>query len=448
MPGTEGNEVATPADPADRVQDAPARAPALAWLVFGFGALSFCYGYFHRVAPSAMVADVMRDFAVGAAAVGNLSAFYFYSYTAMQLPVGVMADRFGERRVLAAGAILCAGGSTIFALADTIALAYAGRLLIGVGAACAFVPTLRLAGHWFPPRRFALLSGLTVTIGMAGGVLGQGPLAASVVVFGWRPTLLAAAAFALALAVATWLIVRDRPSIASPSVAGDAATGHRPPPLLSGLRRALANGQTWALCVAGFGLGAPLLGFGALWAVPYMSAAYGLSRPEAAAVASLVLFGWGASAPIQGWLSDRVQRRKLPLAIANAGVLVTFGAVVCWPGMPLWAAQALFLATGFFSSAMVCAFAAAREHNPDSQGAAIAVVNTAIIAAGMILQPLIGLVLDAQWDGALEAGARAYAVGAYRYAFLAILASALAGLVAALALRETYAKPVQPPAEG
>lgn len=417
------------------------RATPLAWAAFGLGAISFSQSYFHRVSPSAMVSDLMRDFAVGAAAIGNLSAFYLYSYMVMQLPVGMMADRFGERRVLAAGALVCAVGSAVFAGADSMTMAYLGRLLIGVGAACALVPAMQIAGHWFPPHRFAVLSGLTVTIGMAGGVIGQGPLAAMVAVSGWRPALLASAVFALALAAVIWFVVCDRPPSAHWTAVGNARP--RPAePLFAGLGRAFANGQTWLLCVSGSAVCCTLLAFGVLWATPYMTIAYDLSRSEAAATASMILFGWGIGAPIQGWLSDYVRRRRTLLVIANFGVLVSFAGAVYLPDLPLLVVRALFLANGFFSGAMVCAFAAAREHNPDSQGAATAVVNTAIIGTGAAMQPAIGWILDLRWDGRIEAGARIYSAADYRVAFLVLVAGALAGMIAAIALRETYAKPI------
>ena len=214
----------------------------LPWAFWALGALFYCYGFFQRVAPSVMVEDLMRDFAVNATILGNLTAFYYYAYAAVQLPCGVLVDRWGARRMLAAAATLCAAGSLLFATTDSLALAYLGRLLIGTGAGFPFVGTLKLAAVWFPLRRFALLVGLTLMMGMAGGIGGQAPLAAAVEAVGWRATLMAAAAVGLVLAAVIRLVVQDGPPAAG---AGETARGG----LLHGLGQVLANGQTWILAL-------------------------------------------------------------------------------------------------------------------------------------------------------------------------------------------------------
>ncbi len=106
----------------------------LPWLMWSLGALFFCYAFFQRVAPSVLVSDLMRDFGVGAAVLGNLSAFYFYAYAGMQLPLGVLVDNWGPRRILTGGALVCGLGTLMFATADTLGPAYLGRLLVGGGA--------------------------------------------------------------------------------------------------------------------------------------------------------------------------------------------------------------------------------------------------------------------------------------------------------------------------
>jgi MFS family permease len=131
--------------------------PLLGWLT---GALFFFYAWVLRVAPSVMVEELMRDFSAGAAVLGNLSAAYFYGYAGMQVPVGVLLDRFGPRRLIATSTLLCSGGCVLFATADTLAAATAGRLLIGAASAFSLVGAMAVAGQWFSADRFAMLSGL------------------------------------------------------------------------------------------------------------------------------------------------------------------------------------------------------------------------------------------------------------------------------------------------
>ena len=406
------------------------------WVFWALGASFYCYGFFHRVAPSVFVDELMRDFAASAAILGNLSAFYFYAYASLQIPVGVMVDRWGPRRVLSVAVLLCGTGSALFATADDLVMACIGRALIGGGAGFAFVGTLKLASVWFPPHRFALLSGLTIMLGMAGAVGGQGPLAALVAAAGWRQTLIGATVFALMLAAAIWLIVRDHPA---------ARTARPEPPsggLLKGLTGVLGNPQSWFVSIFGGCMSGPMLAFGALWGVPYMAQAHGLERPAAAASVSLMMVGWGIGAPLSGWFSDRIGRRRVPMLLGAGGALASIGAVIYLPGLPLPAAQGLLLVNGIFSGTMILSFATAREHNaPEAGGAALGFANMASMAAGALFQPAIGWILDLRWDGRMEDGARIYSTDAYQIAFLTLLACGAGAVVATLLSRETHCRP-------
>jgi MFS family permease len=411
----------------------------LPWIVWGLGAGLFCYNYFQRVAPSVMVADLMRDFAVTAATLGNLSAFYFYSYIAMQLPVGVLLDRFGSRRVLAIAAFVCGLGSVVFALAETLPEAQMGRLLTGTGAGFAFVGSLKLAANWFPTHRFALLSGLTMMVGMAGGLWGQAPLALTVAAWGWRSAMMVAGIAGLALALAIWLVVRDAPRN------GDTPSAHTPPlPLLRGLALAVKEREAWLLSFVDLSMAAIVLAFVSLWSVPYLMQAYALDRAAAAGANSLALIGWAIGAPASGWLSDHIRRRKLPMLVAGVIVLVSFVALIYIPNLPFIGARLLLFMNGFASGAMIIAFAAVREHSlPSATGATIAFINMVMVGVGALMQPVIGWILDLRWDGAVADGARVYSVAAYREAFLTLVACGIISVIAAMFTRETYCRPVR-----
>lgn len=413
---------------------------AVACLMWGLGALFFSYAFFHRVAPSVMIDDLMRDFAVGGAILGNLSAFYFYSYVALQIPVGLLVDKWGARRMLSAAALLCAAGSLTFALARNLEIAYLGRLMIGAGAAFPWVGCLALAAAWFPPRRFAMLTGLTVLAGMLGGMFGQGPIAALVVGVGWRATMGGAAAVALLLAGAIWLVVRDRP----PSAASDTVAGPEPEAqgVLAGLRQVAGSRQTWLLAMFGAALSAPMLAFGALWSVPYFELVHGISRPAAAFTSSMMLMGWAVGGPLAGWVSDRLGRRRRPMVGGIALALVSLTAILHVPDLSLTAVRALMFLTGLFSGPMVIAYATVREHNPaGAGGTAYGMLNMGVMASGAVFQPFIGWLLDLNWEGKLVDGARVYTLAAYETAFLVLPILMALGVGAALLVRETWCRP-------
>jgi MFS family permease len=397
-------------------------------------ALLFCYGFFARVTPSVIVGDLMREFSVGAAVVGNLSAFYFYAYAGMQLPTGVALDRFGARRVITVSAAVCGLGSLLFALAETLPLAYLGRVLIGAGAACAMIGALKLASIWFPPNRFALIFGLTATVGATGAVLGQGPAAALIDVTGWREVHIGGALFVFVLVGAIWMVVRDRPAGAS-----EAASAQ--PRLLHGLAVVLRNPQSWFIAITNAAMVAPLLCFGALWGVPYMMTAYGLDRPAAGLASSMMLVGHTIGPVLIGWYSDHVGRRR-PLLILCASLgLASFAAVIYVPGLPLAAVYGLLLFFGAVVGASALNYASIKEGNPIAfTGVASGFVNMTTMGVSAVLQFLLGWLLDLQWEGVTEAGARVYSMAAYQASMAGLVVVAAIAVATSLQVRETWCR--------
>lgn len=424
--------------PCELAPEAVRPSPLLPWAMWSLGSLFYCYAFFQRVAPAVMVGEMMREFSVGAAITGMLSGLYFYTYAGMQIPVGLLLDRFGPRRMLAVFAVFSAVGSAVFALSPGLLPAYAGRALVGLGAAATWVGTLKLASLWFEPRRFAMVTGLTLAVGMAGAVGGQAPLAAAVEAVGWRGTMWAAAAVAGGLAMILWLFVRDgvAPERCDPAPVPDAGRG-----LGDGLRLVLRTPQAWVMGLYSMTMAAPMLSFAGLWGVPYLVQIHGLTRTQAAFTTSAMLVGWGIGSPLAGWASDRLGRRRPPLIAAAALALALTAAALYLPGLPLPLRQGLLFLEGLVSGGFVLSFAAGREHAPAwAGGAALGVVNTASMSSGAIFQPLIGWLLDLNWEGAMSAGSRVYAAEAWETAFLALLACQAVALAAALACHETFCR--------
>jgi MFS family permease len=408
--------------------EAPRLLPLLGWLT---GAVFFFYAWVLRVAPSVMVEELMRDLAVGGAVLGHLSGVYYYGYAGMQIPVGVLLDRFGPRRLMTGAGLVCAAGCVLFATGATLSAVTVGRFLVGASSAFSLVGAMAVAARWFPANRFALLSGFAMAMGMAGGVFGQAPLRLAVEASDWRTTMLLLAIGGIALATAAWTTVRDR------------GRGHAGMlGALVGLGAVARHPQTWLISLAGLATAAPLLGFASLWGVPFIEAAYGLTRAQAATLTSMLFVGWGAGAPLFGWLSDRIGRRKAPLLAGLALETVTL-AVVVWIGdLPVVTLGALCFLPGFLGSSQIVSFALVKENHPaEWSGTAIGFVNGMVTGAGALFQPLVGLLLDLAWTGGTAHGARVYAPDAYRLALTALIACGVGGVLCVLAVRETFCRP-------
>ena len=452
-----------PAAPAPSAAPPRTTVPLLAYAGWLVAAGFFFYAWVLRVAPSITVEPLMRDFAVGGAIVGNLSAVYFWAYAALQIPCGLFTDRWGPRRVLTVAILVTGVGCAVMGLAPSIELAYAGRALIGFGAAFAFVGSMVIAALWLPARRFAFFSGVALAVGLAGGVVGQGPFAAAVAALGWRDYMVALAAWALIHALLAWLLIRDRPRSAEPGGSesalpappGPATPAPEPPgpeppepeppepePMRSSLVRALRRPQNFLLAAFAFLMSVPILAFGGLWGVPYTVARFGVDTTAAGFAMAAMLLGVACGGPLWGLLSDRIGRRKPVLLAGGLLGLAAIGAAIYLPGLPFAAFQVCVFLSGFGGAAMVTAFALGREHNDArSAGTALGLINMCTVMSGAVSQPLIGLLLDLSWAGETVNGARVYALPAYEEAFLLLPATYAAGLLIWLALKETHARP-------
>lgn len=417
-----------------RAAERPASG-SLPWLVWGLGALFFLYGFFQRFAPSVMIDPLMRDLAVGGAAMGNISAFYFYAYAAMQIPTGLMVDRLGPRRLMTLGALVCAAGAGLFSQAGSGTQAAAGQFAIGLGAGLSFVCALTLSARWFPAQRFAQFTGLVMVAGTLGGFLAQAPLALAVEAFGWRVTLMGSALVGLVIAAAVWLAVRDWPPGTPPPPAHhDGLAG-----LGRGLLRVASRRHNLIVAVIGGAMSAPMLAFAGFWGVAWLMQTQGLSRSAAGGTTSLMLLGWAVGSPLIGWLGDRLGNYRTVLRGGCLATLLVLVPLIHLPDLPHWLFWICFFMAGAGASCMTVAFALVRRLNPQGEtGAAFGLLNTAIMGSGAVFQLLIGVLLDLGWDGTLDHGARVYDAATYRLSLSALIAFLGLAFCLSLLLREPH----------
>jgi MFS family permease len=412
-----------------------------AWFVWGLGALFYLMGFFHRVAPAVMTEELMREFNINATALGNLSAFYFYSYVAMQIPTGILSDTLGPRRLLTIGSLVAGIGTLIFALSSHIIWADFGRLLIGGSVAVAFVGLLKVANNWFHPRHYAMISGLALFFGIVGAVFAGTPLRLLMNYYSWRTVILLSALITFVICLNIWFFVRDYPHEKGYKDIGgvEISTGKKTlKNIVQGVLEVFNYPNTWFLFVIPGGLVGCVLTFSGLWGVPFLTTHHELSPPVAAAMTSTLLVAWAIGGPFFGWLSDRLGNRKRLYLIGSVISIAGWLSIIFITKIPVYGLVVMLLVTGFSSGCIIITFAFAKESVPaDLSGTVSGVVNMGVMMGPTLLQPAVGWILDLKWQGEVIRGIRLYSLNAYQTGFSLMIAWAVLSFFLLFFTRET-----------
>lgn len=408
------------------------RSITRATLVWGLAALFYFYELMLLVSPSVMLDDLTLSFSTSAEKLGSLAACYYYAYAAMQIPVGLLMDRFGPRLLLTLACLFCTLGCIVFGMAPTLGVAQVGRFVMGIGGSFAVVACLKLASIWFPVNRFAFLTGIMVSIGMMGGVFGQAPVAKLVMSLGWRNTVFIGGIIGAILSVVIWLVIADRPFKRTPIVI-------EKKPVHLGLLSVMKMPQVWIVSIYAGLMFVPTTGFGQLWGVPYFVERFQVEKDVAGFIVSMIFFGWAVGGPLYGWISDKLGRRKLPMAFAAISTLIVMMMIMYAPLSQTGMKWMMFL-LGACSSGFILAFSLVREINaPLLTGTAIGFINTLNNASGALAQPIIGKFLDKQWDGSvLPNGDPFYSLGMYNQALICLPVCILIALIILPLIKETF----------
>lgn len=405
------------------------------WFICGLGALYYCYEYFLRITPSVVTGELMREYHLTGAELGNLSAVYYHAYVPMQIIVGLLMDRYGPRRLLTWACLLCAVGTYLFAGGYNLQTAAVGRFLVGFGSAFAFVGALKLATIWLPPNRFALVSGMILCLGMMGAMLGNILMRAFVDAIGWHATIYISAFSGILLAGIIWTIVRDTHSNHLIHV----YQGIEFRPLLTSLWNALKKPQIWINGLVGLLLYLSLSAFAELWGISYLQYGQGLSKAHAANANSMVFLGWAVGGPFWGWFSDFIQRRCLPIILGSVIAVVLMTILLYGPPLSLTQIYFLLFIFGLLSSVQILVFSICREvTHIKIAGTAIALTNMIVMVGGNVFQPVIGKLLDMEWTGTMLGGARIYTPHAYQFALSIIPIGILLAIGLMFFIRETH----------
>ena len=404
---------------------------------FGWGALAiiFLLVNLHRLSTAVLAERLTVDFGMSASELGAVHAAFFVVYALIQIPTGVLADRYGPRYVGSIGAVVLSAGALGFAASSGFLDAFLARILIGLGSGVIFISILRYCANWFRVDEFATMTGLTGGIAGLGAIFATTPLAITVDGIGWRPTVVGLAAIGFVAAAATFSLVRRSPERAGlesidrvprqPAITLAAAVAH--------VRSLLGDGTQWLLSTITFMVLGTVLTIIGLWGVPYLVVVYDLGVTTASYFTLLGSVGILVGAPLVGWVSDRIERRILPMVV-GIGVLAVVLATIPLVGRPpLVVVAGAYFVIGFSVGFVMLGLTIIKERYPaDASGVATATVNGAGFFGATVFPYLMGLTLDRYRTGDVVAGTVVYTEYGYRLAFAIVAIAAVIAFLSTL----------------
>ncbi len=401
----------------------PRSAPGWrAWVVWGVAVAAYMLAITNRSSLSAVGVDAAERFQADAATLSLFAVVQLAVYGGLQIPIGVLLDRYGSRPIMVIGMLLMAVGQFVMAVSPSIGVALLARVLLGGGDAAIFPAVLRLVATWFPAQRGPVMGQMTGLVGQTGQLAALLPLAALLHSTSWTITFSSIAGLGLLFAILVWAVVRNHPPERSADVTVNTETGVVQVITSAidtgvGIRAAWAHPGTrlafWSHFTTPFASTAFLL----LWGMPFLTAGQGLAPAAAAGILSLNVVVSMALSPVLGMLSRRIPtRRSLALVLPSVGVqVIAWSAVILWPGpAPIWLLSILVICLAAGGPASMVAFDHARSHNPAHRlSTATGVTNSGGFLAALTAIFLIGLTLDLQGAGTPQT----YSLDAFRWAF-------------------------------
>ncbi|WP_051569399.1 MFS transporter [Alkaliphilus transvaalensis] len=405
------------------------------WSIWGILVLAFVAVFFHRLAMGVVADDLIRDLSLTGKTLGNLTSMNFYAYALMQIPVGIMVDTIGVRKICSWGTLLTGIGSIMFGLANSLLVAYIARFLVGIGTSVIIISILKVQSIWFKPEKYSTLSGYTSFFGNFGAFLATVPLAYVVLNIGWRNSFLLMGITSVIISIAIWFIVRDHPSELGYDVLIKPKGNKN---IWKGLKEVITNPYTWPpFAIMFFMVGSTTAIIG-LWGMPYLMHVYHISKTQAAGYLSFVSIGFIIGAPIVGKVSDYLRGEiKRILSFATIIYLSIWGYMAFMGGQPpLHQIPFIFLLIGFSTICHILAFTNVKEVNDENfAGSAAAIINVGEFVGGSLLSLGMGVILDLGWQGTTVDGASVYSANQYQMVFIIMAVMALVSFLATLAMK-------------
>lgn len=404
------------------------------WVVFATVMLTYLLMASQRTAPGLITDQVMSDFKVTASTIGLLTSIQFLVYTGLQIPMGILADRFGPNYLLVIGATLTGIGTITYSIGTHEFVLFFARMLIGLGDATIWVNLVLVLSHWFHAKEFVRLIGIAGMVGSLGFLLATVPFSALIDFVGWRNAFLTAGIFLCLCGIVLYIVLLKNPGKMFQSTFAVEENNVERQKASVLLRKIICSRQAWSLFLCHFGVVGAYVGFISSWAVPYGMDIYGMTRSNASELIMIGLIGALIGAPITSWISSHFETIKRPYVVVQMIIFLSWLCFLIFNGHPpYFLLFILFFIIGYGYGASTLTFAAVRQSFPLSESGLVSgFANTGGFLSAVLLPFIFGNILDyfQAISGSVE--------DSYSYSFIIPAIFSIIGIIGAISLRENH----------
>ncbi|MGM0438466.1 MAG: MFS transporter [Bacillota bacterium] len=406
------------------------------WFLLSIG---FLLAFFHRYSIGVLSNLLSEEMGLTAANLGLLTSMYFYAYAFLQVPVGVLGDKYGVKVVTTSGMLFMGLGAFMFGLAGSMLTVSLARLLIGIGSACFFISILKMIAIWFPPGQFTKYNGWTSVMGNIGALLAASPFSLFLEIIDWRSAFFIFSGLSLILAFFIWKFVYDYPRDLGFEVENKFEAETRSfKEILNEMKVLVTNLQFWLYFILLFVMMGSIMSLAGLWIVPFMMHVYNLSRSIAANFSLVLTIGLITTSVFLGWIESKFKNRIKMIRFSIFTVsLAWFYLIFIQSGKPsIVQLVVLLFIIGGVSLFVMVTFGVIKELFPQLKGGSMGLINLAPFLGTIFFNSIIGWILDNTWQGEIINGSRIYTLTGYRQGFMVILALMLVVIVLSFKLKK------------
>ncbi len=412
------------------------KSSLLPWMVCFAATLFFFYEFIQGNMFASIAANIMQDYQIQADKMAWLSSIYYLSNVLFLFVAGMVLDRFSIKNTLLIAMFLCVASTFLLAYSHSFYMALFCRFITGIGSAFCFLGPVRLASHWFPPKRMALVTGAIVTMAMAGGMLAQYPLTKLVILVGWRQAVQDVGILGFTMLIVMFFWIKERPQSTAKHVA-------KPMNVISAAKKAYLNTQYLRAAFYASLMNMAIAVFGAMMGTLYLVQRLDINAAQASMVNGMLFFGAIIGSPLVGWISDKMALRIMPMKIGVIASLLTLLAVLYLPVSYSMMAFLFFL-LGFFTSAQVISYALVAESSPLAMTAtAVSVISILTQGGYIVYQNMFSYLLTNHGGMHMINGTPVYLLGAYQYAAIILPIGLLIAFFMLLGLKETRCQHIE-----